>query len=312
MLLFGPVPSRRLGHSLGINNIPPKRCSYSCLYCQLGPTKSTEIRLSSFYEPEYIFDQVVKRLQLLKVRHESVDYLTFVPDGEPTLDVGLGKTIELLRGLNIKIAIISNASLIWQPRVRESLKLADWVSLKVDSVDKSIWQRINQPNKELVLEKILSGMLTFAEDFTGTLATETMLLDGINTADDSIERLVAFLQKLAPDIVYLAIPTRPTADRSVSAPGAETINHIYQTVNRVMPHVELLTGYEGNAFASTGNFTEDILAISSVHPMRKEAVLQLLAKTGENWSALQHLLETGKLREIEYQGNIFYLRSDHP
>ena len=310
MFVFGPVPSRRLGRSLGINNIPPKHCSYSCLYCQVGPTKVTETQPRAFYSPEAIFDAVEEHLEKLKARKETVDYLTFVPDGEPTLDAGLGKSIELLRGLNIKIAIISNASLVWQNHVREILKMADWVSLKVDSVDASIWRRINRPCEGLELDDILSGMLAFAADFKGMLVTETMLLEGINTADDSIERLAAFLRKLAPDKVYLAIPTRPTAESSVRAPGAETLNRIYQCVSRIMPDVELLTGYEGDVFASTGNFTEDILAITAVHPMRKDAVLKLLGKTGSDWSAVQELLVLGKLREIDYQGDYFYLRTD--
>jgi wyosine [tRNA(Phe)-imidazoG37] synthetase (radical SAM superfamily) len=307
MLVFGSVPSRRLGRSLGINNIPPKHCSYSCLYCQLGPTKATEIQPFVFYKPEDIFNAVENHLEKLKDQNETIDYLTFVPDGEPTLDAGLGKAIELLRGLNIKIAVISNASLIWQNNVREILKLADWVSLKVDSVEPSIWRRINRPCEDIELDNILSGMLAFAKDFKGTLATETMLLEGINSAHKSVERLVSFLQKLEPDKIYLAIPTRPTADSSIRAPGAETLNRIYQTVSRIMPYVELLTGYEGDAFASTGNFVGDILAITAVHPMRKDAVLKLLEKTGRDWSALQQLLDQGKLREIEYQGNYFYI-----
>ena len=184
-----------------------------------------------------------------------------------------------------------------------------WKSLiKVDSVDASVWQRINRPCERLELDDILSGMPAFAADFKGMLVTETLLLEGINTSNDSIERLTPFLQKLAPGKVYLAIPTRPTAESSISAPGAETLNRIYQTVNRIMPDVELLTGYEGDVFASTGNFTEDLLAITAVHPMRKDAVLQLLAKTGQKWSTVQRLLDSGKLREIEYQGNYFYIR----
>jgi wyosine [tRNA(Phe)-imidazoG37] synthetase (radical SAM superfamily) len=308
MLVFGSVPSRRLGRSLGINNIPPKHCSYSCLYCQLGPTKATEIQPFVFYKPEDIFNAVENHLEKLKDQNETIDYLTFVPDGEPTLDAGLGKAIELLRGLNIKIAVISNASLIWQNKVREMLRMADWVSLKVDSVELSVWRRINRPCEGLELDNILSGMLAFAKDFTGTLVTETMLLEGINTAPDSVDHLSAFLQKLAPDKVYLAIPTRPTADSSVRAPGAETLNRIYQCVSRIMPDVELLTGYEGDAFASTGNFAEDLLAITAVHPMRQDAVLKLLSKTGKDWNAVQQLLDRGKLREIEYQGNYFYIR----
>jgi wyosine [tRNA(Phe)-imidazoG37] synthetase (radical SAM superfamily) len=241
-------------------------------------------------------------------QQESIDYLTFVPDGEPTLDDNLGKTIELLRDLDIKIAIITNSSLIWRKKVRETLQMADWVSLKVDSVDETLWQQINQPDTHLSLQEILSSMLSFANDFEGFLATETMLLEGLNTDDANIARLVGFLQQLSPDKAYLAIPTRPTAEQGIYAPDANSLNHIYQTVNRSIAKVELLTGYEGNAFASSGDPVKDLLAITAVHPLRKEAVQTLLEKTQTNWDIVRELIEKNKLREIEYNGNIFYLR----
>ena len=309
MIVFGPVPSRRLGRSLGINNIPPKHCSYSCIYCQVGSTKATEIEPREFYHPEHIFNEVKTRVMKLKEQQESVDYLTFVPDGEPTLNDNLGETIELLRDLDIKIAIITNSSLIWRKKVRETLQLVDWVSLKIDSVDESIWRRINQPDKHLNLQEILSAMLSFADDFDGFLATETMLLEGINTDDAKISKLAEFLQQLAPDKAYLAIPTRPTAEQGIVAPDAEKLNHIYQTLNQSIPEVELLTGYEGNAFASSGDLKKDLLAITAVHPMRKEAVQTLLNKTKTSWNIVRDLIERNELRELEYNGNTFYLRA---
>ena len=312
MIVFGPVPSRRLGRSLGINNIPPKHCSYSCIYCQVGPTKATEIEPRVFYQPKHVFDEVKTRVMKLKEQQEPIDYLTFVPDGEPTLDDNIGKTIELLRDLDIKIAIITNGSLIWRKKVQEILHLADWVSLKIDSVNQSLWQRINQPDKHLNLQEILSNMLSFADDFDGFLATETMLLEGLNTDDASIAGLVKFLQQLAPNKAYLAIPTRPTAEQGIYAPDAGSLNHIYQTVNQGIPEVELLIGYEGNAFASSGNPVKDLLAITAVHPMRKEAVKILLDKTKTNWDIVRKLIKENKLREIEYNGNTFYLRSYPP
>ena len=145
MLTFGPVPSRRLGHSLGINNIPPKSCSYSCIYCQVGPTKNTEIVPRLFYTPEQIFLEVEKHLSLIQKKGEQVDYLTFVPDGEPSLDIQLSETIERLRPLGIPIAIISNASLIWRKEIRDTFAKADWVSLKVDAIDETLWQRSTIP-----------------------------------------------------------------------------------------------------------------------------------------------------------------------
>ena len=117
MITFGPVPSRRLGRSLGINNIPPKICTYSCVYCQLGRTIKMQADRRAFYEPEKVFQDVKNKVEKAKGKGETIDYLTFVPDGEPTLDINLGREIELLRPLGIKVAVISNSSLIWREDV---------------------------------------------------------------------------------------------------------------------------------------------------------------------------------------------------
>ena len=132
MITFGPVPSRRLGRSLGINNIPPKVCSYSCAYCQVGRTTQMEVERRPFYRPEEILDEVREKVENSWEQGKAIDYLTFVPDGEPTLDINLGREIEILKPLGIKVAVISNASLIWNEGVREVLSKADWVSLKVE------------------------------------------------------------------------------------------------------------------------------------------------------------------------------------
>jgi len=114
MKVYGPVPSRRLGRSLGINNIPSKVCSYSCVYCQAGRTTRLRGERSPFFRPEELTEEVAERVERLRGRGENVDYLSFVPNGEPTLDVTLGRTIELLKPLGIRIAVITNASLLWR------------------------------------------------------------------------------------------------------------------------------------------------------------------------------------------------------
>ncbi len=168
MIVFGVVPSRRLGWSLGINNIPPKICSYSCVYCQLGRTPQMHLIRQAFFEPEQIFRDVKKKLHGLK---EKVDYLTFVPDGEPTLDVNLGKIIELLKTFGTKIAVLTNGSLISNRAVREDLAKADLVSLKVDAINENIWRRIDRPHGLLKLNQILEGILDFADIFNGKIIT---------------------------------------------------------------------------------------------------------------------------------------------
>jgi wyosine [tRNA(Phe)-imidazoG37] synthetase (radical SAM superfamily) len=308
MEIFGPIPSRRLGRSLGINNIPPKACSYYCTYCQVGPTEQTEIKRRHFYGADYLVGLVQQRVEQLKAQGETIDHLSFVPDGEPTLDLDLGETIDKLRPLGIKIAIITNGSLIDREEVRETLCKADWVSLKIDSVDEKIWHRLDVPHSSLKLATILEGMLTFAQQYTGTLVTETMLVKNRNVSEESAADIANFIQRLNPKKAYFLIPTRPPAISSIRPPSEEELNRFYQIVSRKVPNLEYLTGYEGNVFAATGNAAEDILSITAVHPMREAAVRELLAKNQADWAIVENLIGEEKLMETEYEGNKFYIR----
>jgi len=308
MIAFGPVPSRRLGHSLGINNIPPKDCSYSCVYCQLGRTLNMGAERKDFYKPEEIFKDVEKKVKDARKNKEPIDYLTFVPDGEPTLDVNLGREIELLKTLGIKIAVISNASLIWQEDVRDDLCRADWVSLKIDAISKDIWRRTNRPHKSLQLDKILLGIEEFSRIFRGELATETMLIQDVNDDIEEMRKVASFIAKIRNVKSYISIPTRPPAEKWVKAANEHTINKAYQLFQEKSISTEYLIGYEGNAFAFTGNVEEDLLSITSVHPMREEAVDEFLEKAKASRKVIQKLLNENKLIETKYKNIKFYLR----
>ena len=308
MIAFGPVPSRRLGHSLGINNIPPKVCSYSCVYCQLGRTLNMGAERKDFYKPEEIFKDVEKKVKDARKNKEPIDYLTFVPDGEPTLDVNLGKEIELLKTLGIKIAVISNASLIGREDVRDDLCRADWVSLKIDAISKDIWRRTNRPHKSLQLDKILLGIEEFSRIFRGELATETMLIQDVNDDIEEIRKVASFNAKIRNVKSYISIPTRPPAEKWVKAANEHTINKAYQLFQEKSISTEYLIGYEGNAFAFTGNVEEDLLSITSVHPMREEAVDEFLEKAKASRKVIQKLLNENKLIETKYKNIKFYLR----
>jgi len=309
MITFGPIPSRRLGRSLGINNIPPKSCSYSCVYCQVGPTYQCEIEPREFYSPREILAQVESALAAAERAGTKIDYLTFVPDGEPTLDINLAESIGLLRPLGFKIAVISNASLIWRKEIRERLMQADWLSLKVDTTREDLWRCINRPHPELRLQRILDGILEMGEIFNGELTTETMLVDGINDGDESVLAVGAYLERLNPVKAYLAIPIRPGAEAGTRPPAEDRINRAFQLLVKRLPQIELLIGYEGNAFSSTGDLAEDLLAITSVHPMRESAVKALLRESGGEWKIVDRLLREGRIKETEYQGRKFYLRA---
>ncbi len=308
MIAFGPVPSRRLGRSMGINNIPPKVCTYSCAYCQLGRTMKMQVERRPFYEPEELFRDVQAKVEKARQAGEAIDYLTFVPDGEPTLDLHLGREMDRLRPLGIKIAVITNASLIDREDVREELRKADWVSLKVDSTEPEVWRRVDRPHGTLRLTSILEGMLQFARTFPGTLVTETMLVAGINDGDPQLRKVAEFLARLKPATAYLAIPIRPPAEDRVRSPREEVVNRAYQIFQEKVDRVEYLIGYEGNAFAFTGNAEEDLLSITSVHPMRRDAVREFLTRAGEDWTLIERLLAEQQLVETGCGGHRFYLR----
>ena len=308
-ITFGPVPSRRLGRSLGINNIPPKICSYACVYCQLGKTIKMQIGRQTFYHPDTIFQSVQEKVTQLLGQDETIDYLAFVPDGEPTLDINLGLSIESLKSLDIPVAVISNGSLIADQKVRKDLSGADWVSLKVDADAEDLWRTIDRPHGKLSLHQIMDGMLEFRRDFKGTLATETMMIKNMNDSETAVLEIGRFLARLQPEIAYLSIPTRPPADKKIRPADPEAINFAYQIISGYVDRVELLTGYEGNAFSFTGNVRKDILNITAVHPMRQDAVYEILNKAGADWHLVEKMLQNGEIIQSEFRSHTFFLRS---
>jgi len=223
MITFGPVPSRRLGRSLGINNIPPKVCTYSCVYCQLGRTRRMRIGRETFYGPRRVFAAARERVEQLEASGEAIDYLSFVADGEPTLDSGLGREIRRLKTLGFPVAVITNASLLWRADVREDLAAADWVCLKVDSLQGEIWRKVDRPHPRLRLDAILDGAHVFARAFTGRLVTETMLIRGLNDSEEHLREVASYLAALRPATAYLAVPHRPPAEVWAQPPSAEAL-----------------------------------------------------------------------------------------
>ena len=307
-IAFGPVPSRRLGRSLGINNIFPKVCTYSCAYCQVGRTINMQVGRRVFYEPEKIQQAVQEKVEKVTKAGEHIDYLTFVPDGEPTLDANLGREIDLLKPLGIKIAVISNSSLIFRKDVREELLKADLVSLKIDSAIPRAWQLINRPIESLRLPEILDGALEFAKTYNGKLVTETMLIRHVNHYENQIIEIADFLAEAKPFKAYLSIPIRPPALEWVQAPRANAVNRAYQILKERIDRAEYLIGYEGNEFCSTGHIEQDLLSITAVHPLREDAVDNLLAHAQTGWDVVHKLINEDLIIKEQYEGSTFYLR----
>ena len=307
MLVFGPVPSRRLGQSLGINHIPPKACPYSCVYCQIGRTNHMAVKRSEFYKPEEIYAQTKQKLS--DIGGERVDYLSFVPDGEPTLDINLGRHIDLLRPLGIKIAVITNASLLWMDDVKKDLLKADWVSIKVDAVDHDIWKKVDRPHGSLELNRVLRGAADFAERFEGRLVTETMLIRGFNDDGSHLKEIADQIHCMKPDKAYILVPTRPPAESGVAGPTAETLRNAYDLFRQKGIQSECITGDEGDSFYFTDDVVNDLLSISAVHPVREDVILNLFKKRNLDRTVIDQLIDKQMISSYVYEGKRFYKRN---
>jgi wyosine [tRNA(Phe)-imidazoG37] synthetase (radical SAM superfamily) len=311
MISFGPVPSRRLGKSLGINNIPSKKvCSYSCIYCQVGVTKEFSIAREQFYEPEIIFNVVQKHLEKLK-EADKPDYLTFVSNGEPTIDINLGKSIKRLKELHIPIAVITNGSLLTNKKVRDDLHLADWISVKIEANDKTIWKAVNRPSEWIDFEKHNKGFLQFSSEYKGKLITETMLVQGVNDSPAILKQTARLISQINPYIAYISVPTRPPTLSRVKAPDELVINEAYQVFSEKELKVELLLGFEGTNAGFTGNAIEDIINICSVHPIREDTMKELLVNDNADTSILNSLMVGKYVRRVQYNSKYFYIRQFH-
>jgi len=311
MIAFGPIPSRRLGKSLGINNIiSQKICSYNCVYCQIGITRKQSMNREVFYEPEKLVEEVEKHLTMTTRTH-TPDYLTFVANGEPTLDINLGKEIRLLKKLNIPIAVITNSSLICDQQVQEDLMVADWISVKVDTVLENAWKSINQPCHSVSLEKVLHGLLTFSSAYSGKLHTETMLLDGNNDSTVQLQQTASFIASINPSKAYLSIPTRPPVLTSIKPVSEGKIAEAWHIFHKKGILTELLTGFEGTNAGTTGNAFEDILNITAVHPLREDTMAVILKQDKSDESVVNSLIAQGLIKGINYNGKVFYVRSFH-
>jgi wyosine [tRNA(Phe)-imidazoG37] synthetase (radical SAM superfamily) len=241
------VPSRRFGASLTINNIKPKVCTYSCTYCHVGQTIRMCTERQAFHGADAVCRAVRGHVEETRRTGERIDHLTFAADGEPTLDVGLGRAVHVLRSMGIPVAVVTNGALLTHPEVRHALAEADRVSLKVDAVREGAWRRINRPHRRLDLGAILDAMRDFASSYQGTLLTETTLLDGVNDDEEELCATAAFVGDLEPATAYLVVPAGRTAEPSVRPSSEAVLARASELFRARHPRVELLVGHHGAA-----------------------------------------------------------------
>jgi len=308
-VVFGPVPSRRLGMSLGVNNIPLKHCTYSCVYCQLGRTKRPEIERRAFYGPDEVVDQVIRAVE---EAGEKIDYITFVPDGEPTLDVNLGKMAEKIKEVvSVPVAVLTNGSLVYRDDVVSDLSVFDLVSFKIDAADVKTWRLVNRPHPGLKLGRILEAIKDFTATYSGTVITETMLVSGVNDSISKCRRVAEFLKELKIKKAYIAVPIRPPSEPWVKPPAEDRVLSCYSLMWEYLGEskVELMIGYEKSNFKLVGDPVKALLATTSVHPMRIDYAYKYLTEKGlDPDKVIPELVSSGEIAIVEYRGHRFIIR----
>ena len=306
--IFGPVPSRRLGQSLGIRNVPYKYCTYSCIYCQLGPTIHKIVERRFFYKnPE----DIVKEVKHVLNKGVKIDYVTFVPEGEPTLDKLLGLTVEKVKELGVRTAILTNSSLLWIQDVFNDLLKFDYVSLKIDTVNEDLWKVINRPHPKLRFDYILDSIKLFTKKFRNVCVVEIMLISGVNDDEYNLDNLAKFIKMLNIHKVYISIPIRPPTEAWVRPPSEEKLTKAYAILSKYINEtkLELLNMYEGNRFQVINDPVQYILNISSVHPIRLDYALEILSKYFERpEEIINDLVKKDLVRVVEYLGKHFIIR----
>ncbi len=303
--VFGPVPSRRLGQSLGIDPIPMKTCNWNCVYCQLGRSSALSDRRAEYAPREEIIAETMAAIEL-NGRH-AIDWLTFVGSGEPALHSSLGWMIrELKRRTDIPVAVITNGSLMDLPEVRDELCASDLVVPSLDAGSEALYRRINRSARAWSLERLVRGLGEFRAQFTGRIWVEVMLIRGVNDGEEALRDLAGALQRIGPDEVHLNLPVRPPAESWVEPPDdaglARAVEVLGKVARVVSPKTPLLN------LAGSKDVVETILQVVSRHPLAEEEIVQAIEQhqAGEPGELLKRLEASGRARRLERGGKGFW------
>jgi len=307
-IVFGIVPSRRLGQSLGISPIPKKTCNYSCVYCQLGRTAEYTRKRQMFFKVDFIIQELKEYLDTID--SSQYDIITIVGDGEPTLYLGLGDLIKKIKNIQDKpVAVISNGSLITNPQIRKELAMADVVLLNFDSWDELSFKKINRPLNSIEFINRYKGYIEFRKEFSGIIYLEVMLVKGINDSVENLNKIAELISEIHPNVVFVNVPVRPPAEQWVKIPDEEMVIKAREILNaRRMDYLPT-----GDFTSIESNPTKAILDIIGRHPMREEDIITFLKGRksisnieGIKDEIIKNLRKNLKVQEIAYGTTRFF------
>ncbi len=305
---YGPVPSRRLGFSLGVDLLTKKTCSFNCLYCQLGQSnKKTAKRFSSLKLSKF-----KEGLEEIISKNPKINYITISGSGEPTLHEDLDKIIAIIKKITqnkYPVAVITNSSLLYRRKVRDELKKADLIVPSLDAATAGTFSRINRPFKGITLEKIVNGLIRLRKEFKGEIWLEIMLIAGINDSKREIEKFKEIIDKINPDKIQLNLPVRP-AGVKISLPSRKKIKRIKKVLGRTAK-VVVKFSLKKSGGKAYGNLKRDIFNFLKVRPATLEDLTRsLTANPNEITKQLFLLLEKKKIKKSRHRGIKYFVIND--
>jgi wyosine [tRNA(Phe)-imidazoG37] synthetase (radical SAM superfamily) len=303
--VFGPVPSRRLGSSLGIDTIPLKTCNWNCVYCQLGRTVPLTNARKEYIPSDAIIDEVHTALE--SHGPGDIDWVTFVGSGEPTLHSGIGRLIRRVKAMTeLPVAVITNGSLLYLPEVRNELSAADAVLPTLDAGKAALYRRINRPHPDTTFDRLVDGLQAFRGEYSGKLWVEVMLVRDLNDSLEDLRDIAAVMQRVSPDEVHINLPTRPPVEPWVRPADNEGVLRARAILGDVATVVHPAQGeFDLSGFDSP---VDAIVAIITRHPMREDE----LERTLSRWDpervrdTLAELQASGRAQVVERYGVRFW------
>ena len=300
--VYGPVASRRLGFSLGVDIIPFKTCTLDCIYCQLGSTGKTTVRRGSWFPP----DKILAQIRAAVDSGQKIDVITFSGSGEPTLSRDIGRLIRGIKKMtDIPVAVLTNATLLTRKAVRRELAAADIVVPSLDAVPAPVFRRVNRPHASLDNRRIIDGLVRFRGEFRGELRLEIMLVKGTNDSPADIRALKTAIARINPDRIELNTVVRPPADRSARPLGPAALARVRAQLG---PKAAVVASFAGKGQApASGGLERSILATVGRRPQTAADIALALGRhRDEVLKALTSLLRRRRVRTLVHGSETYY------
>jgi wyosine [tRNA(Phe)-imidazoG37] synthetase (radical SAM superfamily) len=299
--VYGPVPSRRLGFSLGIDLVPYKTCSLDCIYCQLGRTTQKSMERRIYTQKDNVCGEVQEALS----KTQRIDYITFSGSGEPTLNSDIGAVIrEIKKITTLPVAVLTNGTLLFREDVQKDLVEADVVCPSLDAASQEMFEKINRPHPVLHADSIINGLERFRELYKGQIWMEVMLIKNYNDNTEELSRIKNSLSRVQPDRIYLNTVIRPPSEiyaKALSSDEMMTVKNYFDN------HCEVIAEFHGQKIGEAQNVEDAIVEMAQRRPVTIVDIANVLGISESNAEKFVKGLKTkNRLKERQYSGKTFY------